>query len=80
MLQETMRCIKEGEDIDGIIRSKNKLGRKVAIKPGSREDILIANWMEAHCGFRMTMAMVNENRREEGKDRVSRFSMMSSFY
>ena len=54
-----MRRMKEGEDFDGHIRNNQKLGRKILILPGSIEEALMANWMEAHCGFRMTTLMVN---------------------
>ena len=79
-LQATMRCIRAGKRFDGTINSNANAGRKLMIKPGSAEEILIATWMEMHCGFRMTTIMVNEHRREKGKDRVSRFAVMSAFY
>ena len=79
-LLEIMRCAVEGIIFDGRIESKNKTGRKIIILPGSAEELLIANWMENHCGFRMTTYMVNEHRRQEGKDRVSVYCVMAAFY
>mmetsp|Transcript_44542 Transcript_44542/g.53458 ORF Transcript_44542/g.53458 Transcript_44542/m.53458 type:complete len:132 (-) Transcript_44542:3093-3488(-) len=73
-----MRCINAGEIFDGTIQ--DNAGRKHMIKPGSTEESLIVTWMESHCGFRMTTIMVNEHRREEGKDRVSMYAVMSAFY
>ena len=62
-LNEIMRCIVEGEDFDGQIKSKSKVGRKIIISPGLVEEFLIANWVEAHCGFRFTTEQVNERHR-----------------
>ena len=36
--------------------------------------------MEAYCGFRQTTFMVNEHRRQQGKDRVSVYAVMAAFY
>ena len=63
-LQEIMRCAAEGDEFNGKIEKKSKQGRKIIILPGSFEELLIANWMEAHCGFRQTTVMVNEHRRQ----------------
>ena len=78
MLKEIIRCVRVGGNFDGTIKSH--AGRKHMIKAGSVEEALIATWMELHCGFRMTTIMVNEHRREEGKDRVSRHAVISAFY
>ena len=75
-----MRCMREGEDFDGHIRNNETLGRKISILPGSIEEALIANWMESHCGFRMTTSMVNEHRRQQDDIEVSRYAVMSAFY
>ena len=40
----------------------------------------MVNWMEAHCGFCMTTLLVNDHHRQAGKERVSRFAVMSAFY
>ena len=79
-LQEIMRCATEGIEFNGKIQYVNKLGAKIIISPGSAEELLIANWMENHCGFRMTTAMVNEHRRQQGDIDVSVFCVMSAFY
>ena len=55
-------------------------GRKILIESGSTEEELIARWMEAHLGFRMTTMLVNEHRREEGKERVGVSAVMNAFY
>ena len=80
VLEEAMRCLRVGKCFDGTIEPKNKLGRKVLILPGSAEELLMANWMEQHVGFRMTTLLVNEHRKEEGKERVSVSAVMSAFY
>ena len=36
--------------------------------------------MQSHAGFRMTTLLVNEHRREEGKEKVSTSAVMSAFY
>ena len=80
VLEEAMRCLRVGKYFDGTIEPKNKLGRKVVILPGSAEELLMANWMESHIGFRMTTLLVNEHRKEEGKERVIVSAVMSAFY
>ena len=77
-LEEIVRCMAIGYKYDGL--SELTHGRKTSIIPGSQEESLIANWMESHCGFRMTTILVNEHRREGGKERVSRFAVMSAFH
>ena len=72
-----MEC---GVEYDATSSNNNNKGRKVAISPGSQEETLIANWMESHCGFRMTTILVNEHRREAGLERVSRYAVMSAFH
>ena len=79
-LEDIMRCAVEGIEFNGKIESKHSLGRKIIILPGSAEELLIANWMEAHCGFRQTTYMVNEHRRQQGDTRVSVYAVMSAFY
>jgi len=79
-LQEITKCMREGVIFDGSIEKENKQGRKIIILPGSFEELLIANWMEAHCGFRFTTMMVNEHRRQQGDDDVSVYAVMAVFY
>ena len=55
-------------------------GRKILIESGSTDEELITRWMEAHLGFRMTTMLVNEHRREEGKERVGVSAVMNAFY
>ena len=57
-----MRCEDEGVDFEGKIKAKNKTGREIIILPGSIEELLIANYMDAYCGFRQTIFIVNEHR------------------
>ena len=75
-----MRCAAEGIEFNGKIEKKSKQGRKIIILPGSFEELLIANWMEAYCGFRQTTVMVNEHRRQQGDERVSVYAVMAAFY
>mmetsp|Transcript_14233 Transcript_14233/g.14416 ORF Transcript_14233/g.14416 Transcript_14233/m.14416 type:complete len:114 (-) Transcript_14233:138-479(-) len=70
-----MRCVRVGQSFDGTI--KTHFGQNKFIKPGSANEALIATWMELHCGFWMTTLMVNEHRKEEGKDFVSRYAVMN---
>ena len=79
-LQEITKCMREGVLFDGSIENENTQGRKIIISPGSFEELLIANWMEAHCGFRQTTFMVNEHRRQQGDDDVSVYAVMAAFY
>ena len=72
--------MRDGENFDGHIRNNKKLGRKIIILPGSIEEALIANWMEAHCGFHMTTSMVNEHWKQQDGIEVSRYTVMSAFY
>ena len=50
------------------------------IESGSTEEELIAKWMESHLGFFITTLLVNKNRREEGKERVSISTIVKVFY
>ena len=78
-LDEIMMCIRKGLEFDGSLRQA-KRGRKILISPGSVEENLIATWMESHCGFRFTTEQVNEHRRQQGDDGVSRYAVMAAFY
>ena len=69
---------KNGTVFDGVHESA--AGGPVSIKPGSVDETLIADWMEAHVGFRMTTLLVNEHRKEQGEERVSVSAVMSAFY
>ena len=51
---------------------KLRTGRPPVILPGSVEEGIIADWMEANMGARMTTKMVNEHRRSQGLDTVSK--------
>ena len=61
--------MESGIKYDGRNNMMNTQGRKSAILPGSQDETLIANWMEQHCRFRMTTILVNEHRREGGRER-----------
>ena len=78
----TLQCIihhiRTGTPFTGNYESH--AGRKVLIESGSTEEELIARWMEAHLGFRMTTMLVNEHRREEGEERVSVSAVVNAFY
>ena len=58
---------------------KNNKGRPNMIKHGSIDEQIIAEWMEAGLGFRQTTAMVNQQRREEGRLVVGRSCVMLHF-
>ena len=77
-LESIIRCIRSGKQFEG--KYEKNAGRHVLIEPGSFEEELIANWMQSHAGFRMTTLLVNEHRREEGKEEVSTSAVMSAFY
>ena len=77
-LQLIIKTFKTGIIFDD--KYETATGRPVSIKPGSTKETLIANWMEAHVGFRMTTLLVNEHRREQGEARVSVSAIMSAFY
>lgn len=62
------------------IESKRKLGHTLIILPGSAEEPLIMNWMEAHCDFRQTTYMMNEHRRQQGDTWVRVYAVMAAFY
>ena len=49
------------------------------IKPGSIEDCIIADWMEAELGFRQTPCMVKEHLLDYGLDHVGRNCIMNAF-
>ena len=73
-----MICIRAGLPFAGKLGTTT--GRHILITKGSIEEELIARWMEAHLGFRMTTMLVNEHRREEGKERVGMSAVMNAFY
>lgn len=78
VLENILCCICDGHDFEG--KFFMYTGRPLAIEEGSVEEELIAKWMESHLGFRMTTLLVNEHRKEEGKERVSVSAVMNAFY
>ena len=77
-LDKIMLCIRTGTPFVGQLGTTT--GRHILIESGSAEEELIARWMESHLGFRMTTMLVNEHRREEGKERVGVSAVMNAFY
>ena len=77
-LSKILECMVNAEPFDGTLGKST--GRPILINSGSTEEELIANWMEQHLGFRMTTMLVNEHRREEGKERVGVSAVMNAFY
>ena len=77
-LEHIMMCIRAGTPFEGKLGTTT--GRHILIQSGSAEEELIARWMESHLGFRMTTMLVNEHRREEGKERVGVSAVMNAFY
>ena len=55
-------------------------GRNVLIEQGSFEEELIARWMGAHLGFQMTTLLVNEHKKEEGKEVVGVSAVVNAFF
>ena len=79
VLDEVLEQLENDSGYNGTY-DQSKKGRKITIKRGSKEEQLIATYMEQHCGFRMTTYIVNEHRRDEGNEEVSRFAIMAAFY
>ena len=61
-LELIIKTFKDGTIFNG--KYAITAGRPVSIKAASTEETLIADWMEAHVGFRMTTLLVNEQQRE----------------
>ena len=79
ILESVHECRFRNTDYDGRSKRKYNKGRTILILPGSVEEGLIADWMEAGLGFRHTTTMVNQHRREEGLRIVGRSCVMSTF-
>ena len=77
-LDGILLCIRRGEEFEGSLGKST--GRKVIIESGSVDEELIARWMADHVGFRMCTMLVNEHRREEGKERVGVNTVVNAFY
>ena len=73
-----MSCIITGSQL--VDKLDTTTGRKILIEYVSTEEELIKRWMESHLGFRMTTMLVNEHRREEGKEQVGVSAVMDAFY
>ena len=58
---------------------RDNTGGPPKIKPGSIEDHIIADWIEAGLGFRQTTIMVNEYRMDCGLAHVGRNCIINSF-
>jgi len=52
---------------------------KNEIEPGSIDDHIIADWMEAGLGFRQTTCMVNGHRLDYGLAHIDRNFIMNAF-
>ena len=72
-------CEKQGFKYNGKDRRQYNPGRVALILPGSKEEHIIADWMEANLGFRNTLLMVNSHRVEEGLMPVGRNAIMTAF-
>ena len=70
---------KKGEKYRGLDRRRNNKGQPKMILEGSSDEGIIADWMEANLGFRMTTIMVNQHRVEEGRFPVGRNAVMNAF-
>ena len=65
-------CIQKGLPFDYYHSNKKQTGRPPIIEFGSVEEGIIADWVEADMGSRMTTKMVNEHRLCIGKPPVSK--------
>ena len=79
-LEEIVRCMVEGVIFDGKIENKYKIGFKTITLPGSLEELLTVNWIEAHSEIPMTTVMVNKHRIQQGDERVSCYAIMAAMY
>ena len=77
ILEEVHKCIQTKKEYKGF--ANRQWGRHSIIIPGSKEDDIIANWMEQGLVFRWTTMMVNHHRCEEGKTIVGRNAVMFHF-
>ena len=64
---------------EGRDKKQYNYGRSAFISPGSKEESIIADWMEANFGFRNTLVMVNTHRVEERLQPVRRNAIMTAF-
>ena len=69
ILCKVVECSRRGVMFDGY-PSRSKVGRKLLIEEGSIEECIIADRMESGLGVRMTTAMVNQHRMDEGLEPV----------
>ena len=79
-LEGIMRCAAVDIEFNEKIENNSKQGLKIIILPGSLEELLIENWMEAYCGFQQTAVMVNEHQRQQGNEKVSVYTVIADFY
>ena len=77
-VEKIMLCIRTGTPSVGKLGTTT--GCHILIESGSAEEELIARWMESHLGFWMTTMLVNEHRREVGKQWVEVSAVMNVFY
>ena len=54
-------------------------GRPVVIEQGSKDEGLLADWLEDNLGFRRATEFLNEHRVDEGRLPVGRSAMMNAF-
>ena len=78
LLKEVRKCVSEGRIYKGF--TDRKWGKSSLLTSGSKEEHIIADWMEQGLGFRWTTMMVNHYRREVGLTIVGRNAVMYAFH
>ena len=79
ILNQFEACKAKGTKYDGRDYRKNNRGRPTMIEPGSRDEALVADWLEENLGFRKTTEFLNQHRSDEGRLPVGRSAVMNCF-
>ena len=79
ILQSCVTSMKNNLPYLGLTKRNECPGRPHIILPGSIEEGIVADWMEAGLGFEFTTSMVNEHRTDEVILPVSRSAVMNHF-
>ena len=64
---------------DGYDLRKWNTGRPVVIEQGSKDEALLADWLEDNLGFRRATEFLNEHRVDEGRLPIGRSAVMNAF-
>lgn len=79
ILEDAPGCLHNRISYLGLTRCNSNQGRSQLIHPGSIEEGIIADWMEARLGFTFTTRMVNKHRKEEGMYPIGRSAVINHF-